>query len=132
MSATDALLLGAAGDGVELIRLEGLSARGFHGVLPEERRAGQSFVVDLLLRLRRAANDDALGGTADYSAIAVEVVRLIEGEPVDLIETLAQRIAAMCLAFAAVDGVVCTVHKPEAPLGVPFTDVAVTVVRQRP
>lgn len=131
MSAADALLLGATGDGVELIRLAGISARGRHGCLPEERAAGQPFSVDVVLELRRVADDDDLAGTADYSAVAAEVVRLIEGEPVDLIETLAQRIAGRCLGFAAVAGVVCTVHKPEAPIGVPFTDAAVTVVRRR-
>jgi dihydroneopterin aldolase len=132
MTAADALLLGAVGDGVELIRLTGITGRGHHGYLPQERREGQPFVVDLVLLLRRAADDDDLGGTADYSEIAAEVVAEIEERPVDLIETLARRIADLCLAFPVVAGVVCTVHKPEAPLGVPFTDVAVTVVRRRP
>ncbi len=132
MSASDALLLGLSGDGLELIRLEGVTARGRHGYLAQEKRDGQPFSVDLVLALRRSADDDDLAGTADYGEIAGGVVRLIEGEPADLIETLAHRIAAMCLAFPAVSGVVCTVHKPEAPIGVPFTDAAVTVVRKRP
>nr|NLI50312.1 dihydroneopterin aldolase [Propionibacterium sp.] len=121
-----------SGDGLELIRLVGVTARGRHGYLPAEKRDGQPFSVDLVLALRRAADDDALAGTADYGEIAAGVVRLIEGDPVDLIETLAQQVAAFCLGFPAVSGVVCTVHKPEAPIGVPFADAAVTVVRTRP
>lgn len=130
MSA-DALLLGATGDGVELIRLTGVTARGRHGYFDFEKRDGQPFVVDLVLQLRRAAVDDDLAGTAHYGEVAEAVVALIEGEPVDLIETLAHRIAERCLDFGAVVGVVCTVHKPEAPIAVPFADAAVTVVRTR-
>ena len=129
---SDALLLGAAGDGVELIRLSGIEATGHHGYFADEKEAGQPFVVDLVLQLRRSARDDDLGGTADYGRLAVEVVGQIQSRPVDLIETLAHRIADAMLAHSVISGVVVTVHKPQAPIPVPFADAAVTVVRVRP
>ena len=128
----DAHLLGACGDGVELIRLTGIRAVGHHGYFAEERAAGQPFVVDVTLQLRRPERDDALAGTCDYGAVAHYVVAAIESRPVDLIETLAGRIADACLTQPVVRGVVVTVHKPEAPIAVPFGDVSVTLVRVRP
>lgn len=120
----------------DTIRLTGLSARGYHGVLPVERQEGQVFVVDLVLGLaepgvRQAAASDDLAQTVDYSALAGTVVRVVEGEPVNLIETLACRIADVVLAEDRVAVVEVTVHKPQAPLEVAFDDVAVTVRRER-
>jgi dihydroneopterin aldolase len=120
-------------DGLDRVTVRGISARGFHGVFEFERREGQTFVVDVALGVdtRTAAATDDLADTTDYSAVAADVVALIEGEPVDLIETLAEQIAASCLAHDGVRAVEVTVHKPEAPVGVLFTDVAVTIVRPR-
>jgi dihydroneopterin aldolase len=115
------------------IVLRGLHARGHHGVFPEEREAGQTFLVDLVLAVdtRPAAASDDVVDTVHYGEVAAEVVAIIEGEPVNLIETVADRIAAMCLRWSLVESVEVTVHKPEAPVGVPFEDVAVTIVRDR-
>ncbi len=117
----------------DLITIEGLSATGYHGVLPEERRNGQVFVVDVVLStdVRDAAAKDDLDFTVDYSAVAVSIVDIIEGEPFDLIETLAERMAQHCLTVSKVQGARVTVHKPQAPVGVEFSDVAVTVERER-
>lgn len=111
------------------IRIEGIRARGYHGVLDQERRDGQDFVVDVELTgaLARAALSDALADTVNYAAVAESVVAVIEGEPVDLIETLASRIAAACLEFPLVENAVITVHKPSAPIPVPFGDVTVSL-----
>jgi dihydroneopterin aldolase len=119
--------------GTDRVALRGVRARGRHGVLPAERAGGQWFVVDLVLELdaRPAAAADDLTLTADYGALAREVVAVVEGEPVDLLETLAERLAALCLERPLVDAVEVTVHKPQAPLDVPFDDVAVTVRRSR-
>jgi dihydroneopterin aldolase len=108
---------------------------GRHGVLPEEREHGQSFVVDVVLETdtSAAAASDALADTVDYAAVAAAVRDVVTGEPVDLIETLAQRLAERCLAVdPRVDAVVVSVHKPEAPVGVGLDDVVVTVRRSRP
>jgi dihydroneopterin aldolase len=114
------------------ITLHGLRGRGRHGVYPRERAEGQTFIVDAALSVdtRAAARDDDLNATADYGALAEKIVALIEGEPVNLIETLAERIAAACLADPAVHAAEITVHKPDAPITVPFDDVTVTIRRE--
>ncbi|WP_372454598.1 dihydroneopterin aldolase [Streptomyces buecherae] len=118
---------------MDRVALRGLRARGHHGVFPEERAKGQTFVVDLVLGLdtRPAAADDDLTKTVHYGVVAEEVVAVVAGEPVDLIETLAERIAQKCLEHAAVREVEVVVHKPEAPITVPFDDVTITITRSR-
>lgn len=113
------------------IRLAGLRVRGRHGVLPEERRDGQEFVVDVELDvdLRAAAAADDLALTVDYGVLAERLAEVVSGKPVDLLETLAERLADVCLAAPPVRSAAVTVHKPQAPVGVPFGDVSVTVVR---
>jgi dihydroneopterin aldolase len=118
---------------LDRITLRGLGARGHHGVYPEERAAGQMFLVDIMLDVdtRQAAESDDVADTVHYGELAAEVVAVVEGEPVNLLETLAAHIAAVCLSRSLVHRVEVTVHKPEAPVGVPFEDVAVTIVRDR-
>ncbi len=116
--------------GLDRIELTGLRATGFHGVLATERATGQEFVVDLVLYLdtRPAAAGDDLAATIDYGDIADRVVAVIAAEPVDLIETLAERIAAGVIEAGA-RRVDVRVHKPAAPLAVEFADVAVSISR---
>ena len=115
------------------IRLEGLRVRGFHGVLPQERRDGQVFVVDVALQLdvSEAAATDDVTRTVHYGELAEQLAAIVAGDPVDLVETLATRLADACLAHARVERAEVTVHKPSAPIAVPFSDVSVTVVRSR-
>ena len=115
------------------IAIRGISARGFHGVLAHERRDGQDFGVDLVLWLSTAAaaGSDDLADTVDYCALGVDVAAVVSGEPVRLIETLAERVADRCLADSRVQAVEVTVHKPQAPIPVPFDDVTVTIHRSR-
>lgn len=115
------------------ITLTGVRARGHHGVLDHEKRDGQDFVVDVVLDLdlADAAATDDLTRTVSYAEVAADVVARVEGPSLDLIETLAGQIAQDALARDLVERVEVTVHKPQAPVGVPFGDVAVTVVRER-
>ncbi|MER7791714.1 dihydroneopterin aldolase [Streptomyces sp. NPDC097640] len=119
---------------MDRVALRGLKARGHHGVFPHEREEGQTFVVDLVLGLdtRPAAATDDLTRTVHYGEVAEEVVAVVEGEPVALIETLADRIAERCLKHELVQEVEVVVHKPEAPITVPFDDVTITITRSRP
>jgi dihydroneopterin aldolase len=121
-------------NGPDTIVLRGLRGYGRHGVLPSERSLGQPFVVDLALAVdtRVAGATDDLGQTADYAALARAALAVVEGEPVALIETLAQRIAEAVLDHPHVQAVDVTVHKPSAPVSVPFDDIAVTIRRTRP
>ncbi|PZQ90375.1 MAG: dihydroneopterin aldolase [Leifsonia xyli] len=115
------------------IVLTGLRALGYHGVLPEERAEGQLFIIDVRLRLSLApaAAGDDLAATVDYGTFASRVVQAVESDPVDLIETVAERVARLALEYPQVSFVEVTVHKPNAPIAVPFADVAVTVRRER-
>ncbi len=124
---------GAPTVSLDSITLTGLVARGHHGVYDFERRDGQDFVIDVTaeLDLRTAAASDDLARTVNYGELAKQVVAAAERDPVDLIEALAERIAEVVLAHPAVQSTTVTVHKPQAPLTVPFTDVAVTITRGR-
>jgi dihydroneopterin aldolase/2-amino-4-hydroxy-6-hydroxymethyldihydropteridine diphosphokinase len=120
--------------GPDRITLTGVRGRGFHGVFEHERREGQEYVVDVELTadLGPAGASDDLADTVNYGEIGAAVLARIEGEPVDLIERLAHLVAQDTLAHPEVDEVTVTVHKPEAPVGVPFGDVTVRVTRRRP
>ncbi len=115
------------------IVLQGISARGFHGVLDFEKTDGQDFVVDVTLEvdLRRAGRSDLLTHTVSYAEVAADIVDVIAGPSLDLIESLAEQIAATALRRPLVQSVEVTVHKPQAPVGVPFGDVQVTIERCR-
>lgn len=115
------------------ITLTGLRARAHHGVFEHERTDGQVFVIDVtaFLPLADAARSDDLERTVHYGVLAEEVVAAVERDPVDLIETVAERVAAVVLQHRAVEVVRVTIHKPSAPITVPFDDVAVTISRTR-
>ena len=115
------------------IALTGLTVRGFHGVYEHERRDGQDFVVDATLWLdsRPAAASDDLADTVDYGGLADRLATVVEGEPVNLIETLAARLCGLCMADERVIAAEVTVHKPQAPIAREFADVAVTARRSR-
>ena len=117
---------------LDRISVTGIAATGHHGLLPDERRDGQSFVVDVTCGVLRRDRADSLRSTVDYSELAVAIVADVEGEPVNLIETLAERIAATCLTRPMVQRVSVRVHKPHAPIPVAFTDVTVEIERRRP
>lgn len=123
----------ASGRRLDQIRLSGIAATGYHGVFDHERREGQTFVADVVVHLdtRRAAAGDELAHTLDYGALAQQVAAVLAGERVDLIETVAERIAATVLAAGAVQAVDVAVHKPQAPIPVPFGDVVVAIRRDR-
>ncbi|GAA1787700.1 dihydroneopterin aldolase [Agromyces lapidis] len=115
------------------ITLTGLRVRAHHGVFDFERAEGQEFVIDVVVAvdLAAAASGDDLARTVHYGELAEQVVAAVERDPVDLIETVAERVAAVALSFDAADEVEVTVHKPQAPITVPFADVSVTIVRRR-
>lgn len=115
------------------ITLTGIRVRAHHGVFDFEREQGQEFVIDVAVAvdLAPAASGDELASTVHYGELAVAVAQAVERDPVDLIETVAERVARVALGFAGVEEAEVTVHKPQAPIEVPFTDVAVTIVRSR-
>lgn len=113
------------------LAISGIECFGHHGVFDHERRDGQTFVVDLALGVDTApaAASDDLRDTVDYGSLVEQVKAAVETDPVDLIETLAQRIAEVALLDSRVQWARVTVHKPEAPIDATFSDVALTITR---
>ena len=115
------------------IALSGLRVRGRHGVYDFERAQGQDFVVDVRLELdlAPAAASDDVTDTVHYGELAERLAAIVAGEPVNLLETLADRLVTACLADERVTAAEVTVHKPQAPIPLEFADVAVTLRRSR-
>ena len=115
------------------IELRGLTVRGNHGVFDHERRDGQDFIIDITLwiDLAAAAASDDLDDTYDYGVLAQRAADIVTGPPRNLIETVAAEIAEDAMADARVHAVEVVVHKPQAPIPLTFTDVAVVARRSR-
>lgn len=120
---------------LDVIRLQGVSAWGYHGVLEHEKQIGQTFIVDAALHLstRAAARDDALGRTVNYASVAEIIVDHITNTRWELIETLADRIAQQVLdTFIDIRRLDLTIHKPSAPIPLAFDNVALEITRYAP
>lgn len=115
------------------LAIHGIECFGHHGVFDFERREGQVFVVDLVLGLdtRPAAASGDLKDTVHYGTLVSAVKSAVERDPVDLIETVAQRIADVCVADRRVEWARVTLHKPDAPIEATFHDVTLTITRTR-
>ena len=115
------------------LAVTGIECFAHHGVFDFERREGQVFVVDLVLGIdtRPAAASDDLAQTVNYGTLVDDVKAAVERDPVDLIETVAQRIADVCLLDTRVEWARVTLHKPDAPIDATYSDVALTITRTR-
>ena len=115
------------------LSVKGIECFAHHGVFDFERREGQTFVVDLVLGLdtRPAAESDDLEETVNYGTLVMDVKAAVERDPVDLIETVVQRIAVVCLKDRRVEWARVTLHKPDAPIDATYSDVALTITRTR-
>jgi dihydroneopterin aldolase len=115
------------------IELRGLTVHGRHGVFDAERVNGQEFIVDIVvwIDLVDAAASDDLADTYDYAALARGAADIVAGPPHNLIETVGAKIADSVMDDERVHAVEVTVHKPHAPIGQQFADVAVVIRRSR-
>lgn len=119
---------------MDRISIDGISATGYHGVFDYEKREGQEFRIDVVLHvdITRAALSDNVADTVDYGAVSQLVVEQIKAGPWDLIEKLGLQIADAILgAWPSVATVDVVVHKPQAPIPVPFSDVSISLTRQQ-
>lgn len=116
------------------MRITGIEGLGYHGLFEVERQNGQPFIVDVELKLdlEKAGKSDNLSDSIDYNDVAILIHNEIVGPPVTLIESLAENISSKILAaYPSVEKIKTTVHKPRAPISVPFGDVSVTIKRER-
>jgi dihydroneopterin aldolase len=113
---------------IDKIIVTGITGFGYHGVFEQERRAGQNFAVDLevVTNFDSAISSDDVRDTVNYAELAEIAHAAIVGEPYNLIEKLANQIAHDCLDISGVTSVTVTVHKPQAPIEVPFGNVSVS------
>ncbi|WP_166990900.1 dihydroneopterin aldolase [Paramicrobacterium chengjingii] len=118
---------------LDAITITGIRVHANHGVFDFERENGQEFIVDVTVfsDLSDAGARDDLSRTVHYGELAEAVAAAVASSPVDLIETVAERVARTALEVAAVQRVRVTLHKPQAPISVPFDDVSVTITRSK-
>jgi len=117
----------------DTIKISGIKAFGFHGVFEEERKSGQDFIADIEFSYKTedAIKTDDLAHAIDYGAIATLTKNIIEGEPRNLIEKVADEIAEKILKEFKVISVKVVLHKPHAPIDMKFTDISVSVERHK-
>ena len=112
--------------------LKGIRGFGYHGVFESERLNGQEFIVDVEMAAEFENLNDDLNQTIDYSKIIDLVSNEIASNPVNLIETLAERIAIKILDFESkIKKIIITVHKPSAPVSASVSDIAVSISKER-
>lgn len=119
---------------MDSIILKGMRFFGHHGLLAEERKQGQVFVVDLelLLDLKPAGDTDNIDLTVNYAEVFGVVEEVVTGEPMNLIEALAERVAGKVLErFGRVLEVKVTLKKPQAPIQGAFEYMAAEITRSR-
>lgn len=117
---------------MDQIRITGLEVYAHHGVYPEETRLGQKFRVDAVLRLstREAGQEDDLTKSVNYGEVSHFITKFLTEHTYRLIEAAIEELAhALLLEYELVRGVTLTLHKPEAPIGLPIADVAVCIDR---
>ena len=117
------------------IEIRGLRVYGYHGVMEHERQEGQYFVIDATIKVdaERASATDDIANTVSYAEIAHLISENVRNNPVNLLETLSQRLADEVLFAASpwAKKVKITVSKPDAPIDLYFDTVAVTAKAKR-
>jgi dihydroneopterin aldolase len=113
------------------VRLTGMRFSATHGVYDFERAQAQTFVVDVTCELQPRPDSDDLATTVDYAELSRAIAADVTGDPLNLIESLAERIARTCLQHPLVGAVEVTVHKPDAVMPVQLSDITVTITRSR-
>ncbi|MBP3937150.1 MAG: dihydroneopterin aldolase [Clostridia bacterium] len=119
---------------MDKILIEGLRVFAYHGVFPQEKREGQTFVLDITmgLDLTKAGETDDLADTINYAEATAVATQAMTAESYDLIERAAARVAAALLAaFPPVAEVTVRLHKPQAPVEATFAAMAVEITRKR-
>ncbi|NLO98371.1 MAG: dihydroneopterin aldolase [Peptococcaceae bacterium] len=115
-----------------IIHLRKMEFYAYHGVLPEEKKLGQKFSVDVDIHFPGLENkNDNLAYTIDYSLVYQVVKQCVENERFDLIESLADRIAGRILDEFECTKVRVEVHKPQAPIPGLLADISAETIREK-
>lgn len=119
---------------MDKILIRGLRIFAFHGVNPEEKEAGQLFIIDLTayLDLQQACKADDLENTVSYAKIIKTVRRVMQSRKNDLLEFTAQQVIdAVFAEYPPIQRIEIVLKKPDAPIRADFDYVAVELTRGR-
>ncbi|MCC2671518.1 MAG: dihydroneopterin aldolase [Armatimonadetes bacterium] len=119
---------------MDRIRIEGIELHGFHGVPAAEREVGHRYRIDAVLELdlRAAARADDVAETVDYGEVARVIIGVGTGPSVQLVETLAERMAEQVLArFPRVQAIELEVAKIHPPVALQFHAAVIQIRRSR-
>lgn len=115
------------------IRIEQLEVYAYHGVFPEEKRKGQTFLVNAVLytNTRKAGLEDQLEQSTDYGDVCCFISEWMKKNACNLIETVAEKLTqAILLKYDLISGIDMEIRKPEAPIEQPFGCVSVKIHRE--
>jgi len=116
---------------MDTITIRDLALRTIIGLYPEERKEKQDILVNIVLEvdLKKPGTTDNISDTVDYKSLKKEIISIVDSSAFNLIESLAEKIATICLAEKKVNRTLITIDKPGA---LRFArSVAVTVDRKQ-
>ena len=118
----------------DIIRLNGLSFYGYHGVTAAEKETGRMFEIDceVAVDLAEAGHSDSLEDTIDYEKIYETIRESVEDKAFSLLEGLAQEITAKVLDNFPVYRVTLKVRKVNPPIAGHIKHIEVEITRQQP
>lgn len=114
------------------IDIDQIKLRGNHGVLPEEERIGQFFLIDLSLMVPKPERfSDDPDQVLNYALIVQAVVKAFHAKRVKLIETLAQNIFDELKGFTEIRSAAIRIAKPTPPIPTALDQVAIELTFER-
>ncbi|WAW14344.1 2-amino-4-hydroxy-6-hydroxymethyldihydropteridine diphosphokinase [Peptostreptococcus equinus] len=117
---------------MDTIKVSGIEFFAYHGVFESEKQIGQLFYIDCQYDLREIVDKDNIENTVSYADVTNEIVEYCTNNQFDLLESLVNNLTLHLLTtFAMIKSIEITVHKPNAPISTPFSDVSVTRKRMR-
>lgn len=119
---------------MDKIQLNKMEFYGYHGVFPEENQLGQRFIVDLTVHvnLKRAGQTDDLNHSINYAELYTICREIVEGDPFQLIEAVAEKIAdSLLIHYRDINSCTVKVIKPDPPIKGHYESVAIEITRSR-
>lgn len=116
----------------DYIEITGLKVFAYHGVLDDEKKNGQEFFLSarLFYDMRPAGTSDRLEQALNYADVCAYMTNVFTEKRFDLIEAAAEHLCeALLMHYPALKKIKLTLEKPHAPIGLPFQNVSVNMVR---
>lgn len=116
---------------MDKITVTGLKFYANHGVLATEKEQGQYFIIDCSFYLDTSLTYDEITNTVNYGDLSCAIVEFSKANTFDLLETLANKLSDYLLVkYPLIKKLSLTIHKPQAPIPVNFTDVTLKITRE--